>query len=63
MEKNTENYIKIIWKLVDNLAEGLHKNKCLDWKSCLKYIKIEDTHLIFKCLKCNKNHKKYFNKD
>ena len=23
-------------KLIDNLSEGLHNNKCLDCKSCLK---------------------------
>ena len=34
--------------LIDNLVEGLHNNKCIDLKSCLEYIKIEDTHLIFK---------------
>ena len=32
-------------------------------KSYLKYIKTKDKLLIFKCLKCNKSHKKYFNKD
>ena len=46
--------------LLDNLTEGLHNNKCTDCKSCLEYIRIEDTHLIFKCLRCNKNHKKSF---
>ena len=39
--------------IVDNLAEGLYKNQYTDCKSCL----------IFKCLKCNKNHKKHFNKE
>ena len=48
--------------LADNFAEGLHNSKCMDCESCLKYnsienIKIKDTHLIFKCLKCSKNHK------
>ena len=28
-------------KLVDNLSEGLHYNKCLNCKSCLDYIKIK----------------------
>ena len=27
-------------KLVDNLSEGIHNNKCLDCKCCLDYIKI-----------------------
>ena len=33
--------------LADNLAEGLRNNKCKDFKSCLKYIKIKDELLIF----------------
>ena len=45
--------------LFDNLVEGLHSNKCTDCKYCLENIKIEDTHLISKCLKCTKNHKKF----
>ena len=39
---------------VDNLAKGGQNNKCIVCKSCLKYIKVEDTHLMFNCLKCNK---------
>ena len=49
--------------LVDNLTEGLHNDKCTDCKSCLDYMLIKDNQLIFKCLKCNKNHNKEFNKD
>ena len=26
-------------KLIDNLSEGLHNNKCADCESCLDYIK------------------------
>ena len=33
------------------------------YKSCLDYIVIKDNHLTFKCLKCNKNHNKEFDKD
>ena len=29
-------------KLVDNLSEGIHNNKCLDCNSCLDYIKIKN---------------------
>ena len=53
----------LLSSLVDNLAEGLHNNKYTDCKSCVEYFKTEGTHLIFKCLNCNNNHKKYFNKD
>ena len=29
-------------KLVDNLSEGIHNNKCVDCESCLDYIKTKD---------------------
>ena len=29
-------------KLVDNLSEGIHNNKCVDCNSCLDYIKIKN---------------------
>ena len=29
-------------KLVDNLSEGLHNNKCLDCESCLDYIRTKN---------------------
>ena len=48
--------------LVDSLSEGLRNYKCTDCKSCLEYMSTEDKLLIFCCLKCNKNHKKPFNK-
>ena len=28
--------------LVDNLSEGLHKDKCIDCKSCLDYMIFKD---------------------
>ena len=48
---------------VDNLAEGLHNDKCKDCKSCLEYIKVKDELVIFKCSGCNKNDKQNFYKD
>ena len=60
--------------LNNNLAERLHGNKCIDClfknivsfvsicKSFLEYSSIEEIQLIFNCPKCNKDHKKYFNK-
>ena len=50
-------------KLVDNLYEGIHNNKCLDCKCCLDYIKIENEKLLLKCFNCNNYYKKKFNKD
>ena len=29
-------------KLIDNLSEGLHNNKCADSESCLDYIKTKN---------------------
>ena len=37
-------------------------DKCRDCKSCLGYMSVKNDQLIFKCLKCNKNHNKDFNK-
>ena len=52
-----------ISKLVDNLSEGLHNNRCVDCKSCLDYIKTKDEKLIFRCFSCKKSYKKDFNKE
>ena len=46
-------------KLIDNLSEGLHNNKCLDCESCLDYIKTKNEKLILKCF----NFKTYYEKD
>ena len=50
-------------KLIDNLSEGLHNNKCLDCKSCLDYIKTKSEMLIFKCFNCKQNYETDFNKE
>ena len=50
-------------KLVDNLSEGIHNNKCSDCESNLDYIKIKNEKLLLKCFNCNIYHKKKFNKD
>ena len=50
-------------KLVDNLSEGTHNNKCLDCYSCLDYIKIKNEKLLLKCFNCNTYYKKKFNKE
>ena len=50
-------------KLVDNLSEGIHNNKCLDCNSCLDCIKIKNKKLLLKCFNCNNYYKKKFNKD
>ena len=50
-------------KLVDNLSEGLHNNRCVDCKSCLNCMKNKDEKLIFRCFSCKKNYEKDFNKE
>ena len=50
-------------KLVVNLSEGSHNNKCVDCNSCLDYIKIKNEKLLLKCFNCNNYFKKKFNQD
>ena len=51
-------------KLVDNLCEGIHNNKCLDCGSCLDYVRItKNEKLILECYNCKQRYKKKFNKD
>ena len=50
-------------KLVDNLTEDIHSDKYLDCKSDLRYMKVIDEALIFRCFNCKKNYKKEINKE
>ena len=50
-------------KLIDNLSEGIHNNKCVDCKSCLDYIKTKNEKLNLKCFNCEQYYKKKFNKE
>ena len=50
-------------KLVDNLSEGIHNNKCSDCGSNLDYIKIKNEKLILECYNCKQRYKKDFNKE
>ena len=46
-------------KLVDNLSEGIHNNKCSDCKSNLDYVGItKNKKLLLKCFNCNIYYKK-----
>ena len=49
-------------KLVDNLTEGLHNNRCVDCESCLDFIKTKNEKLILKCFNCKQYYEKDFNK-
>ena len=51
-------------KLVDNLSEGIHNNKCVDCKSNLDYVQItKNEKLLLNCFNCDSYYKKKFNKD
>ena len=50
-------------KLIDNLSEGPHNNKCADCESCLDYIKTKNEKLILKCFSCKSYYEKDFNKE
>ena len=51
-------------KLVDNLSEGIHNNKCVDCKSNLDYVRVtKNEKLLLKCFNCNNYYKKKFDKD
>ena len=54
-------------KLVDNLSEGIHNNKCSDCGSNFDYIKItaerKNEKLILECYNCKQRYKKKFNKE
>ena len=49
-------------KLVDNLSEGIHNNKCSDCGSNLDYVKItakrKNEKLILGCYNCKQRYKK-----
>ena len=50
-------------KLVDNLTEGIHNDKCIKCKPNLCYMKVTDKKLIFRCFDCKKNYEKEINKE
>ena len=51
----------LLSKLVDNLSQGIHNNKCVDCNSCLDYIKNINEKLLLKCFNCSNYYKKKFN--
>ena len=44
-----------ISNLAHNLAEGLHKCRCIDCKSCLEYVNVKDGLLPLISSDCNRN--------
>ena len=49
--------------LVSNLSEGLHNDRCINFRSCLDYMTTKNEQLIFRCFRCNKSYEKNFNKE
>ena len=46
-------------KLVDNLSDGIHNNKCLDCNSCLEYVNsTRNKKLLLKCFNCKTYYEK-----
>ena len=50
-------------KLVDNLSEGIHNNKCVNCESCLDYMKTKNEKLLLKCFNCKTYYEKDFKKE
>ena len=58
----------LLSRLLDNVSERLHSDKCTDCKSCLDYMMFKEDQrsciqLFFRCFKCKKNYNKDFNKE
>ena len=50
-------------KLVDNLTDNVHNDKCIKCKSNLCFVRAMNKKLIFKCIDCEKEYEKEFNKE
>ena len=50
-------------KLVDNLTDNIHNDKCDKCKSNLCFVNAVNETLIFKCIDCEKEYEKEFNKE
>ena len=62
--KFTENLLitSSLSSLVDELSEGIHRDKCTDCKASLDYMVLKDYQLIFRRFECQKIYKKDSNK-
>ena len=50
-------------KLVDNLTDNIHNDKCIKCKSNLCFVRVINEKLIFKCIDCEKEYEKEFYKE
>ena len=49
-------------KLVDNLTDGVHNDKCVNCKSNLCFVRTINETLLFECVDCKKEYETKFNK-
>ena len=49
--------------LVDNLTDNIHNDKCVKCKSNLCFVRAMNETLLFKCIDCEKEYEKGFNKE
>ena len=50
-------------KLVDNLTDNIHNDKCIKCKSNLCFVRAINETLLFKCIDCEKEYEKEINKE
>ena len=50
-------------KLVDNLTDNIHNDKCIKCKSNLCFVRVINEKLIFKCIDCEKEYENEFNNE
>ena len=50
-------------KLVDNLTDNIHNDKYIKCKSNLCFVRAMNETLLFKCIDCEKEYEKEFNKE
>ena len=50
-------------KLVDNLTDNIHNDKCIKCKSNLCFVRVMNETLLFKCIDCEKEYEKEINKE
>ena len=50
-------------KLVDNLTDNIHNDKCIKCKSNLCFVRAMNVTLLFKCIDCEKEYEKEINKE
>ena len=55
--------VSTLSSVTDNPAKGLHQIKFNDYLSCLGYVTVNNSLIVFKCADCNKNYEKKFDKE